>query len=120
MTFDLFWQNLFVLIPTAVESSNLIAVGPRFYPISVRVVRKGTTVCALTKMAPYSALTADTMMLRMILHTTSKMTLTVGTKTSGFLGLGGTSLRNKPHWPGFWPERLKVMMKNNVWIIASH
>ena len=46
----------------------------------------GIAVCALTKMVSYSALDADAMMLRMILKTTSIMPLTVGMKSSGFLG----------------------------------
>ena len=53
----------------------------------------GTAVWALMKMVPYSALAADAMILRMILHTTSKMPLVVGTKYSGFSGSGGPSVR---------------------------
>ena len=53
----------------------------------------GTPVWALTKMVPYSALAADAMILRMILHTTIQMLLIVGTKSSGFFGSGGPSLR---------------------------
>ena len=37
-------------------------------------------------------LAADAMILRMILHTTSKMPLVVGKKSSGFLGSGGPSV----------------------------
>ena len=92
MAFGLFWRNSFVVIPTAVELSTCIAVSPCFHPISVRVVRIGTAVCELTKMVPYYASAADDMMLRMILHTTSMMPLTVVTKSSGFLGLGGPLL----------------------------
>ena len=80
-------------MPTAVELSTWIAVGPSFHQISVRVVRIGTSVWVLTKMVPYLASTADGMLLRMILHTTSKMPLTVGTKSSRLLGLVGPLLR---------------------------
>ena len=80
-------------MPTAVEFSTWIAVGPCFHQISVRVVRIGTSVWVLTKMVAYSASTADGMLLRMILHTTSKMPLTVGTKSSRLLGLVGPLLR---------------------------
>ena len=57
-----------------------------FHPISDRVVQMGTAVWALMKMVPYSASAADAMMLRMILHTTSKIPLVVGTKSSNFWG----------------------------------
>ena len=53
----------------------------------------GTTVWALMKMVPYSALAADAMILHMIFHTMRKIPLVVGTKYSGFLGSGGTSVR---------------------------
>ena len=53
----------------------------------------GTAVCALTKMVPYSASAADAMILHMILHTTSKMQLLVGTKYSVLLVSGGPSVR---------------------------
>ena len=53
----------------------------------------GTSVCALMKMVPNSALAAYAMMLRMIFQTTSMMPLTVGVKSSEFFGLGGPSLR---------------------------
>ena len=52
----------------------------------------GTAVWALTKMVPYLASTADTMILHMILHTTSKMPLVVGTKSYRFSGSGGPSV----------------------------
>ena len=93
MAFDFFWRNPFVTIPTVVELSAWIAMGPYFHPISVRVVRIGTSVCVLTKMVSYSDSAVDAMMLRMIFYTNSMMLLTVGTKSSGFLGLGGPSLR---------------------------
>ena len=44
-------------------------------------------------MVPYSALADDAMILRMILHTTSKISVVVGTKSSGFLGSGGPLVR---------------------------
>ena len=72
---------------------NLNSRGPCFCPISVMLVWIGTVVWALTKMVSYSASAADAMMLIMIFHTTTKMPLTVGTKYSGFFGLGGPSLR---------------------------
>ena len=93
MAFDFFWKNHFVAIPTVVELSTWIVVGTCLHPISVRMVQIGTAVCALTKMVLYSSSAADTMMLRMILHITSMIPLTVGTKSSGFLGLVGPSLR---------------------------
>ena len=65
---------------------------PFFHPIPVRVVRVGTAVFVLINMVPYSDSAADAMMLRIIFHTTSIIPLTVGTKYSGFLGLGGPSL----------------------------
>ena len=43
----------------------------------------GTDVWVLTKMVPYSVLAAYSMILCMILHTTSKMPLVVGTKSYG-------------------------------------
>ena len=93
MALDFFWRNSLVAVPTAVELSTWMAVGPCFHPISERVVQMGTVVCALMKMVPYSALAADAMILRMILHTTSKMPLVFGTKSSGFSGSGGPSVR---------------------------
>ena len=75
------------------DLSTLIAVGPFSHPILVSVMIIGKAVCMLLKMVPYSALSADAMMLRMILNTTSMIPLTVGTKSYGFLGLGGPSLR---------------------------
>ena len=56
-------------------------------------VRIGTDVWALTKMVPYLSSASESMMLNMILHTTSNIPLAVGTKYSGLLGLGGTSMR---------------------------
>ena len=93
MALDFFWRNSLVTMPTAVELSTWMAVCPCGHPISERVVRIDTAVWALTKMVPYSALAADAIILRMILHTTSKMSLVVGTKSSGFLGSGGPSVR---------------------------
>ena len=93
MDLDFFWRNSLVAIPTAVEFSTWMAVGPCGQPISERVVRMGTAVWALMKMVPYSVSSADAMILRMILHTTSKMLLVVGTKSSGLSGSGGPSVR---------------------------
>ena len=93
MALDFFWRNSLVTMPTVVELSTWMAVGPCAHPISERVVRMGTAVWALMNMVLYSALAADAMILRMILHTTSKMPLVVGTKSSGFLGSGGPSVR---------------------------
>ena len=93
MALDFFWRNSLVAMPTAVELSTWMAMGPCFRPISERVVRICTAVWYLTKMVPYSASAADAMILLMILHTTSKMPLVVGTKYSVFLGSGGPSLR---------------------------
>ena len=90
--FDFFWQNSFVAIPATVECSTWISVVPYFQTISFRVVRIGTAVCELMKMVPYWASFPDTMTLRMILHTTIMIPLTVGTKFSWFLGVGGPSL----------------------------
>ena len=53
----------------------------------------GNAIWALMKMVPYYALAADAIILRMILHTTSKMPLVVGTKYSVFLGSGGPLVR---------------------------
>ena len=86
-------EKIFFAMNTAVELSTWIAVGPCLHPISVRVVWIGTSVWALTKMVPYSSSAADAMTLSMILHKTSNMPLTVGTKSSVSLGLGGPSLR---------------------------
>ena len=80
-------------MPTAVELFTWMAVGPCGHPISERVVRMGTAVSELMNMVPYSALSADAMILRMIFHMTSKMPLVVGTKSSGFSGSGGPSVR---------------------------
>ena len=93
MALDFFWRNYLVTIPTAVDLSTWMDVGPCVQPISERVVRMGTDVWALMKMVPYSDSTADDMILRMILHTASKMPLLVGTKSSGFSGSGGPSVR---------------------------
>ena len=95
-------------------------MGLCFHPISERLVRIGTAVWELTKMVPYLASAADAIILRMILHTTSKMLLVVGTKSSGLSWSGGPLLRNGLHWLGFWPERLKGVTRRNVWLIASH
>ena len=89
MALEFFWRNSLVEIPTEVELSTWMAVGPCGQPISKKVVQMGTAVWALMKMVPYSALAADAMILRMILHTTSKMPLAVGTKSSGLSGSGG-------------------------------
>ena len=80
-------------MPNAVELYTCMAVGPCVQPISERVVRMGTVFWALMKMVPYLALAADAMILRMILHTTSKMLLVVGTKSSGFSVSGGPLVR---------------------------
>ena len=93
MALDFFWRNSLVSMPTAVELSDWMAVGPCGHPISDRVVRMGTDVWELMKMVPYSDSAADAIMLRMIFHTTSKMPLVVGTKYSGFLGSGGPLVR---------------------------
>ena len=93
MVLDFYWKNSFVEIPTAVELSTWMAMGPCGHPISERVVQMGTPVWALMKMVPYSALAADAMILRMIFHTTSKIPLVVGTKSSAFLGSGGPLVR---------------------------
>ena len=78
-----------------------MAVGPCFHPISDRVVRIGTDVWALTKMVPYLVSLADAIILCMILHTTSKMPLVVGMKSSVLSGSGGHFLRE---WiPQAWP-----------------
>ena len=89
MALDFFWRNSLVAIPTALEFSTCMDVDPCGQPISERVVRMGTAFWALMKMVPYSALDADAIILRMILHMTSKMTLVVDTKSSGFSGSGG-------------------------------
>ena len=67
-------------------------MGPCFQPISISVVRMGTSVYVLMKMVPNSDSVADAMMLHMIFQTTSMVQLTVGMKSSGFCGLGGPSL----------------------------
>ena len=81
------------MITFAVELSTLIAMGIYFQHISFKVVQIGTTVCELIKIVPYSASAAYAMMLRVILHRTRIIPLTVGYKYSGFFGLGGPSLR---------------------------
>ena len=91
--FIVFWSNSLVSMPTAVELSDWMAVGPCFHLISERVVRMGTAVWVLIKMVPYLASAADAIILRMILHTASKMPLVVGTKYSEFSGSGGPSVR---------------------------
>ena len=53
----------------------------------------GNDVWTLMKMVLYSASAADTIILRMILHTMSKIPLVFSTKSSGFLGSGGPSVR---------------------------
>ena len=93
MALDFFWLDYLVAIPTTVELSTWMAVGPCGQTISERVVRMGTAVWVLMKMVLYSALAADAMILRMILHTTIKIPLVVGTKSSGFSGSGGPSVR---------------------------
>ena len=93
MALDFFWRNYLVAIPTSVELSTWMAVGPCFHTISERVVRMGTAIWVFMKMVPYLALAADAMILRMILHTTSKMPLVVSTKYSGLSGSGGPSVR---------------------------
>ena len=92
MALDFFWRNSLVAMPTAVKFSTWMAVCPCGHPISEKVVRMDTDVWALMKMVPYSALASDAMLLRMILHITSKMPLLVGTKSSGFSGSGGPLL----------------------------
>ena len=92
MALDFFCRNSLVTMPTAVELSTWMAVGPCFHPISERVLRMDTAVWVLMKMVPYLALAADAMILCMILNTTSKMLLVVGTKSSGFSGSCGPSI----------------------------
>ena len=116
MALDLFWRNSLVVMLTVVELSNWMAVGPCFHPISERVMQMGTAVWVLMKMVPYLASAADAIILRMILHTTSKMPLVVGTKSSGFLGSGGPLV----HWLGFWIDQLKGRRRLNGCPIASH
>ena len=120
MALDLFWWNSLVAIPSAVELSTWMAVGNCGQPMSERVVRMGTAVWELMKMVPYYSSDLDAMVLHMILHTTSKMPLVVGTKYSGFLGSGGPSVRNELHWIGFWIEQMKGRRRMNGWPIASH
>ena len=93
MDLDLFWRNYLVEIPTAMELSTWIAMGPCLHPVSDRVVQIGTAVWTLMKIVPYSSSADDAMMLHIILHTTSKMSLAVGTKSSGLSGPGGPLLR---------------------------
>ena len=93
MALDFFWRNSLAAMPTALEFSTWVAVGHCFHPISERLLQMGTTVWAFTKMVPYLASAVDAMILRMIFHMTSKMPLVVGTKSSGFLGSGGPSVR---------------------------
>ena len=104
MALDFLWKNSLVAMPTAVELSTWMAVGPCFHPISERVVRMGTAVWALANMVLYSASAADAMILRMILHTTSKMPLVVHTKSSGLSGSGGPWVRTWTPLAGFWLE----------------
>ena len=92
MALEFFWKNSLVAMPNAVELSTWMDVGPCFHPISERVVQMGTTIWALMKMMPYSASAADAMILRTILHMTSKMPLVVGTKSYRFSGSGGPSV----------------------------
>ena len=93
MDLDFYWRTYLGAVPAAVELSTWMAAGPCLNPISESVVRMGTAVWDLMKMVPYSASASDAMILRMILHTTNKMPLVVGTKSSGFLGSGGPSVR---------------------------
>ena len=93
MALDLFWRNYLIEMPTAVELSSCIDLGPCFHHISDRVVRIGTVIWALTKMVPYLASAADAMILRMVFYTTSNMPLVVGTESSELLGSGGPLLR---------------------------
>ena len=67
-------------------------MGTCVHLISERVVRMGNSVWALMKMVPYSASAPDAMILRMLLHMTSKMPVVVGTKYSGFSSSGGPSM----------------------------
>ena len=89
MALDLFWRNYLVEIPTAVELSSCMDLGPCFHTISERVVRMGTTIWALMKMMPYSALAADAMILRTILHMMSKMPLVAARNLLDFRGQVG-------------------------------
>ena len=93
MDLNFFWRNSLVAMPAAVEFPTWMDVGPCFHTISERAVRMGTAVWALMKMVLYSSSAAEAMILRMILHTASKMLLVVGTKYSGFLGSGGSLAR---------------------------
>ena len=86
MVLDFFRRNSLVAMPTAVEFSTWMAVGPCFHTISESVVQMGTDVWALTKMVLYLALAYDAMILLMILHTTSKMPLVVRTNLLNFRG----------------------------------
>ena len=112
MALEFFWQNSLVAMPTAVEFSTWVAMGPCFRPISERVVRIGTAVWELTKMVPYSASAADAIIFHMILHTTSNMPLVVGTKYSGLSGSGGTSLRK-------WTPLARLLARANERYDAS-
>ena len=116
MALNFFRRDYLVSMPTVLELSTWMAVGPCFCPIYDRVVRIGTAFWVFTKMVPYLASAADAMILRMILHTTSKMPLVVGTKSSGFLGSGGPLV----HWLGFWIDQLKGRRRLNGCPIASH
>ena len=53
MALDLFWQNSLVAMPTAVELSTWMVVGPCFHPISEGVVWIVTAVWKLTKTVLY-------------------------------------------------------------------
>ena len=112
IAFAFFWRNYLVEIPTAVEFLTLIAVGYCFQPISFRVVRIDTAVCALIKMVPYSVLATDAMMLHMIFHTTITMPLTVGSKSCGFWGFSGPSLRK-------WTPLIRFLAQDNERYDAS-
>ena len=80
-------------MPTSVELSTWIGVGPCGHPISFSVVRICMASWALINMVPHSASAADAIMLRIILHTTCMIPLMVGTKVDGSFGFDGASLR---------------------------
>ena len=79
----------------------------------------GTAVWVLTKMVPYSASAADAIILRMILHTMSKMPLVVGTKYSGVSVSVGPSVRKLTALARLL-DQLKVRRLQNIWPIVSH
>ena len=93
MALEFFCRNSLVAILTVVEFSTWMDVGPCGQPISEWVVQMGTAVWVLMKMVLYYASAADATILRMILHTTTKMMLVVGTKSSRLSGSGGPSVR---------------------------